>query len=270
MGFLIIAAGLAVLLVPMLLSIWNQYEAEKSILAYTEAVDGKSAEEMLAAAEEYNGAIPAGTCVINEHNAEKDPAYENLLSLSGNVMGYIEIPDIALKLPVYHYSDEEALRKGAGHVHGSSLPVGGAGTNCVLTGHRGLPGSLLFTRLDEVSEGDEIYLHVLTRDLAYRVTEIRTVLPDEVSEIKTRADKDLVTLVTCTPFGLNTRRLVITAERTQYHARDEITGGETVKASARGALTVAVSGTVIIMLVLLAAHRRKKNGRQKDSNGKAD
>ena len=141
--------------------------------------------------------------------------YDSLLDMDGSgLMGFLEIPAIQVTVPVYHGTAEETLRKGAGHLAGSALPVGGDSTHCVLTGHSGVAGNRLFSDLDRLTAGDVFFLHVLNETLAYRVTEISTVLPYETELLQQVSGKDLCTLVTCTPYGVNTHRLLVRGERT--------------------------------------------------------
>ena len=142
--------------------------------------------------------------------------YDDLLNVDGSgLMGFLEIPAIRVTIPIYHGTAEETLRKGAGHLTGSALPVGGESTHCVLTGHSGVAGNRLLSDLDRVSEGDEFYLHVLNETLAYRVAEINTVLPYETDLLQPVPGEDLCTLVTCTPYGVNTHRLLVRGERAE-------------------------------------------------------
>jgi len=141
--------------------------------------------------------------------------YMEALNLTGDgVMGYIEIPKIELRLPIYHGSGENSLLKGVGHIEKTTLPIGGTGNHSVLTGHRGLPESELFTRLDEVEMGDRFYIYVLDEVFVYEVDQITIVLPEEAGKIKREAGRDLITLITCTPYGINTHRLLVRGERT--------------------------------------------------------
>ena len=130
-------------------------------------------------------------------------------------MAYVEIPAIDCSLPIYHGTDEEVLQTAVGHLEGSSLPVGGEGTHCVLSGHRGLPSAKLFTNLDQVREGDVFLLWVLNEKLTYQVDQIRTVLPEEMEDLELVAGKDYCTLVTCTPYGVNTHRLLVRGSRVE-------------------------------------------------------
>lgn len=145
--------------------------------------------------------------------SERDDDYRSLLNEGGGVMGMIQIPKISLKLPIYHGTSDVVLDKGAGHLYGTSLPVGGESTNAVLTGHRGRPNTLLFTRLDQLRVGDVFYLNTLNHIFGYQITEIHVTSPQDTHLYKVKPGKDLVTLMTCTPYGVNTQRLVLTAER---------------------------------------------------------
>lgn len=143
--------------------------------------------------------------------------YKEVLNLSEDgVMAYIEIPKISVYLPIYHGTSNEVLEKGVGHIQSTSIPIGGISTHSVLTGHTGLPSAELFTRLDELVVGDIFYIHVLNEVLTYKIYETKVILPDEIDELQITSGKDLITLVTCTPYGINTHRLLVKAERTEY------------------------------------------------------
>ena len=143
--------------------------------------------------------------------------YTEVLNLSEDgVMAYIEIPKISVYLPIYHGTSNEVLEKGVGHIQSTSIPIGGISTHSVLTGHTGLPSAELFTRLDELDIGDIFYIHVLNEVLTYKIYETKVILPDEIDELQITSGRDLVTLVTCTPYGVNTHRLLVKAERTEY------------------------------------------------------
>lgn len=222
-GFILCSIAL---LYPVISDLWNRHVEAGLIDDYNQAVESdessqKEYEQMYEDAVSYNASIAAGTEVINGSEYEKDPVYESLLNPSGNGMiGYIEIPCIDCTEPLYHYSTDSVLDEGIGHIHGSSLPVGGENTHCVLTGHRGLPGEMLFTYLDKVETGDTFYIHVLGHTLAYQVYDIKTVLPEDVSSLKIEENKDLVTLVTCTPYGVNTHRLLVSGKRIPYDEKN--------------------------------------------------
>ncbi|WEV58488.1 class C sortase [Bifidobacterium sp. ESL0728] len=149
----------------------------------------------------------------NVTQSERDSSYQSLLNEGGGVMGVIQIPKISLKLPIYHGTSDAVLDKGVGHLYGTSLPVGGSSTNAVLTGHRGRPNTLLFTRLDQLHTGDVVYLNTLNHVIGYQITSIHVVDPHDTHLYTVVPGKDLLTLMTCTPYGVNTQRLVLTAER---------------------------------------------------------
>ena len=161
-------------------------------------------------------------------------SYDEILNLHGSgLMGYVEIPKIDVNLPIYHGTSEEVLQKGIGHLLGSSLPTGGEGFHSVLTGHSGLAGAKLFSDLDQLAPGDRFYLHILGDTLAYKVAEINTVLPYETEFLLAIPGEDLCTLVTCTPYGVNSHRLLVRGSRVPYEKAAEETAKETLKEPAR-------------------------------------
>lgn len=151
-----------------------------------------------------------------------DKEYEGLLNVAGNgMMGFIEIPSIDVDLPVFHYTTKEILESGAGHLFGSSLPVGGKSSHAVITAHRGLPGAKMFTDLDQLRKGDKFFINAVGIKMAYSIDRIKTVKPDETKGMGILKGKDFVTLVTCTPYGQNTHRLLVRGHRVPYHNGDE-------------------------------------------------
>lgn len=196
--------------------------------------------------------------------------YKEVLNISGDgIMGYIQIPKISVDLPIYHGTSEEVLEKGVGHIQNTSVPIGGNSTHSVLTGHTGLPNAELFTRLDELVVGDIFYIHVLNDILTYKVYEIKVVLPDNIDELRITSGEDLVTLVTCTPYGVNSHRLLVKAKRVEYEDYTEnnnsgnttetsnnsntINNVETKKTNKQYYLTGIQIGTVILIIVLITA-----------------
>ena len=170
-------------------------------------------------AQQYNEYLyqSNGAYVGEIHHIFTDEYYNGLLNVTGNgMMGAIEIPKIDVHLPIFHGTSDEVLNRAVGHVQGSSLPVGGENTRCILTGHSGLANAKLFTRLDELVVGDYIYLNVLDQILAYQVSDVQVIEPEEVDKVQIIPEKDLVSLITCTPFGINSHRLVVTGERVDY------------------------------------------------------
>lgn len=219
---LLFLAGFLILVYPAAANFWNQQREKKLINTYEEAAKTAAPEDlsgMLEAAREYNSeqignAVPDA---FAEGEAEKDDRYEELLNYNGDgVMGYLEIPCIDVKLPILHGTGEEALLKGAGHLEGSSLPVGGENTHAVLAAHRGLPSAALFTDLNLLKEGDLFFIHVLDQVLAYEVEENQVVEPEETDSLVIKPGEDLVTLVTCTPYGVNSHRILVRGHRVEY------------------------------------------------------
>ncbi len=213
--------GLALLLYPTVSDCWNTFHASRAITRYTEQVAELDRERYAAlweAAREYNGRLAEKENRFLMSDEEREE-YEGLLDVAGNgIMGYLEIPGIGCTLPIYHGTGEAVLQVGAGHLEGSSLPVGGAGTHCVLSGHRGLPSARLFTDLDRVAVGDRFSLRVLDETLCYEVDQILTVEPSDVDALAIEAGKDYCTLVTCTPYGINSHRLLVRGHRAEERA----------------------------------------------------
>lgn len=211
-----LVVGLGLMAYPTLSSWWNSQHQTRAIEAYSAAVEQSTDEEnaeAIAEAKAYNAELLAsghGLGLSEEELTE----YESLLNIDGTgVMGWVEIPSIDCSLPIYHGTDAAVLQTGVGHLEGSSLPVGGEGTHSVLSAHRGLPTAELFTDLDEVEVGDTFTVHVYGEELVYEVDQILIVLPEEVDALAIEEDKDLCTLVTCTPYGVNDHRLLVRGYR---------------------------------------------------------
>lgn len=223
---IIFLAGFLLLLYPLISNMVHQRHQSDAVASYDSAVSNRSEEEIqeiLNQATEYNNMLfqSNGAIVDNmDTSILSDESYNSLLNQANGIMGSIEIPKIDVDLPVYHGTEDDVLSVGVGHIQGTSLPVGGENTHCVLSGHRGLPGSSLFTRLDEMKEGDLFFLSVMGETLAYKVYDIQVVDPDNTEVLEITVGKDDVSLVTCTPYGLNTHRLVVTGERVPYEESD--------------------------------------------------
>lgn len=226
-GILSILLGVGIFLYPFISNFFAELNQNKVIDIYKATVEDTSKEEIEAEWEEakiYNENLSGDPVhdpfVVGSGYAIPDN-YDEVLNLD-EAMCYVEIPKLSLKLPVYHGTSEEVLRKGVGHLEMTALPIGGKNRRTVLTGHRGLPRAELFTRLDEMELGDEIDIHVLGEIHAYKVIDIETVEPERLQDLTiTPNGKDLVTLVTCTPYGVNSHRLLVTGERTEYVPREE-------------------------------------------------
>lgn len=183
-------------------------------------MDEKKIDAMKEAAKKYNDQISKVIATDEEGTDSADTSYADLLNV-GESLGYITIPKIDVNLPIYNGTDQDVLAKGVGHMEQSSYPLGGESTHCVLTGHRGLPSAVLFTDLDKLEIGDEFYLHVLDEILAYKVDQIKVVEPNEGRDLEIVEGKDYCTLVTCTPYAINSHRLLVRGERTEYKGKEE-------------------------------------------------
>lgn len=261
---LIFLVGLSLLLYPTVSDYWNSLHQSRAIAQYAEQVanlDNDVYEQLWADADAYNRTLP-GTAQRYVLTDEEKEAYEQLLDPSGTgVMGYIEIPEIGCSLPIYHGTDEAVLQIAIGHIEGSSLPVGGESTHCVLSGHRGLPSAKLFTDLDKLDTGDTFILRVLDETLTYEVDRILIVEPYELSALEIEEGRDYCTLVTCTPYGVNTHRLLVRGHRVEN--QEEATAVR-VTADAMQidpvivAPLVAVPLLLLLLVVLLARTGKKR------------
>lgn len=224
---LIFLAGLSLLLYPFVANQWNNYRQKQLISDYDSIVAAEDAAGEIDYAAElekaraYNEAllpsILPDSFAIAEASEEEDQTYMDALNIAGDsIMGIVEIPKIDIKLPIYHTTNEDVLQVAAGHLEGSSLPVGGASTHAVISAHRGLPSASLFTDLDKMEKGDHFLIHVLNETLCYEVDQISVVKPEETSSLAVEEGQDLVTLLTCTPYGVNTERLLVRGHRVEY------------------------------------------------------
>lgn len=260
---LLFVIGLSLLLYPTLSDYWNSLHQSKAISDYADNVADLSKEnydELWTAAKSYNASL------VPRFNAflltdEQKEQYDSLLNFSGlGIMGYIEIPEINCSLPIYHGTDESVLQIAVGHISWSSLPTGGESTHCVLSGHRGLPSAKLFTNLDKLTEGSVFMLRVLDEVLTYEVDRILTVLPDEVDALQIVEGDDLCTLVTCTPYGINSHRLLV-----RGHRIENVEAAKTARATADAiqiepllvAPAVAIPFLILLMIPLFTKHRKK-------------
>ena len=227
----ILLAGVCILLYPSGSDWWNSMHATRAIAGYVTAVEDLSGEEkerMLEAARRYNAALADG--VDYDLTEEEYAEYLSLLDIGGTgIMGYVQISAIGVNLPVYHSVDEAVLQIAVGHIPGSSLPVGGERSHSVLSGHRGLPSAKLFSDLDQMQEGDVFTLNVMDQTITYMVDQIRIVLPEETDDLAIQAGKDYCTLVTCTPYGINTHRMLVRGRRIENIAGEVVVVAEAVR-----------------------------------------
>ncbi len=263
-GILIVVLGLVVLNYPSISDAWNTMLSDRLVSIYQDD-SSKTEQDMLMRefekARQYNDEKLVNSPMDPFSSlVPADSEYEKCLNISGNgIMGYLEIPTIHQRIVIYHGTLEEALRKGCGHVMGTSLPVGGKGSHCVIAGHRGMPNAKLFTDLDQMESGDIFYLFILNQTLAYEVDQIKVVLPDDIDDLQIIGDKDLVTLVTCTPYGVNTHRLLIRGHRVKYVSKTETTTIADTLKSWQIKLILAVITLVIVVFVKRYVDRRKRN-----------
>lgn len=262
---LILLVGLSLLLYPTVSDYWNSFHQSRAIASYAEDVaklDTVQYDDLWKAAKKYNEALAKGDInyVLKDEQKEN---YESLLNVSGTgVMGYIEIPSINCSLPIYHGTDEAALQIAVGHLEWTSLPTGGESTHCVLSGHRGLPSAKLFTDLDRLVEGDIFVLRVLDEVLTYEVDQILIVEPEETEDLQIEKGKDYCTLVTCTPYGINTHRLLVRGHRIENL---EESGIVRVTADAIQieplfvAPIVAIPMLLVLLIILLLPKKKKDN-----------
>ena len=222
--------ALGLTLYPLVSNYVNQKYASEIHTAYFEVIeqaDDGTLQESWDCAVAYNNSITPGTAEVDLYSQEALMAasedYENQLNIAGNgMMGYVEIPKIDVNLPIYHGTGSDSLDRGVGHLLGSSLPVGGESTHSILTGHSGMASQKMFTDLEQLTVGDVFYLRILNETLAYQIKEINTVLPYDTSLLGISSGEDLCTLVTCTPYGVNTHRLLVCGSRIPYQEAEVI------------------------------------------------
>lgn len=265
---LIFMVGLSLLLYPTFSDYWNSLHQTRAVTAYSEAVaklDETDYEALLSAADSYNRrlALTGTHWTLTEEELKE---YNQMLFTSGDgVMGYVSIPKISVTLPIYHGTGEAVLQKGVGHLEGSSLPVGGVSTHAVLSSHRGLVSARLFTDLDQLEKGDLFTITVLNQTLTYEVDQILIVLPNEMDALTVKEGQDYCTLVTCTPYGINTHRLLVRGHRadTEDTTKIVVPGDAIQLESSMIAPLVAVPILVLLLAVLLLATRKQKGEKDK-------
>ena len=267
---LLLLAGVSLLLYPSLSDYWNSMHQTRAIASYAETVsqlDTAQYDEMWKAAQDYNRSLEQRETAFALTDEQK-AAYESLLDVSGlGVMGYIEIPEIDCSLPIYHGTEESVLQVAVGHLEWSNLPVGGEGTHCVLSGHRGLPSAKLFTNLDKLAVGDTFLLRVLDEVLTYEVDQILIVEPEQVDALGIVPGEDYCTLVTCTPYGINTHRLLVRGHRvenTPEAARMHVTADATQFDPLLVAPVLAIPVLLLLLMILLVPKRRRKSREDKN------
>lgn len=273
-SLLLFAAGVGIFIYPALSNYLAQRDQKEIIEEYAHAVEQIDEDGMARQwemAEEYNETLlgdPVHDPFIPGTGYALPDNYENVLNVNKDgVMGYLKIPKIKVNLPIYHGTSEEVLEKGAGHVDVTALPIGGVNRHPVISAHRGLPSAELFTRLDELEEGDHFFLHVLDETLAYKVDQVRVIEPEELEQLQTYHDKDYVTLLTCTPYGVNTHRLLVRGERVPYEEAEEENAAESDNAKDQGIpqwmkeyVVIIIVGILLLVFAgVVFATRKRKN-----------
>lgn len=274
---LILLLGVGIMLYPTVSDYWNSFHQSKVITEYAEQVaqlDNSEYEKAISDAREYNKRLNAGAYSPRlDEEAAKD--YNSQLDISGTgVMGYIEIPKINCTLAIYHGTSDSVLQVGVGHIEGTSLPVGGVGTHCVVSGHRGLPSAKLFTNLDKLEVGDIFMMRVLDETLTYEVDQVLIVLPHETDALNVDPEMDYCTLVTCTPYAVNTHRLLVRGHRVENReeAKEIIVTSDAVQIDPMiVAPIVAVPILILLVIaVLTATGAKRKKTRLKELSEKKD
>ena len=261
---LIFLAGLSLLLYPTVSDYWNSYTQSKTIASYVQNlnnIDTEKYDSIIKSAQQYNASLKnrRNSYLLSEQQQKE---YTELLDITGDgVMGYVDIPSVDITLPIYHGTSEKVLQTTVGHLEWTSLPVGGEDTHCVISGHRGLPSAKLFTDLDKLSEGDVFMLRVLDEVLTYQVDQIRIVEPTDTNDLKLVSGEDLCTLFTCTPYGVNSHRLLVRGHRIENIEQSQ--SARVVSDAIRidpiiVAPVVAIPMLLVLLVVLLLP--KKSNG----------
>ena len=260
---LILLIGLSLMLYPSFADWWNSFHSSRAIASYEEQVaniDDAQYEELWDAARDYNQSLlhRPNDFILSD---EQQEIYKSLLDIGGNgIMGYIEIPMIDVMLPIYHGTKESVLQIAVGHLDWTSLPVGGAGSHCVLSGHRGLPSARLFTDLDKLKVGDVFMLHVLNEILTYEIDQILIVEPQDTDPLLIEPGKDLCTMITCTPYGINSHRMLVRGHRieSQEEPKDIRITADAVRIEPLMVAPFVAVPILLVLLIILLLPKQKK------------
>ena len=260
---LILLAGMSLLLYPTVSDYWNSFHQSRAIASYAEQVaniDDAQYEELWDAARDYNQSLlhRPNDFLLSD---EQQEIYKSLLDFGVNgIMGYIEIPMIDVMLPIYHGTKESVLQIAVGHLDWTSLPVGGAGSHCVLSGHRGLPSARLFTDLDKLKVGDVFMLHVLNEILTYEIDQILIVEPQDTDPLLIEPGKDLCTMITCTPYGINSHRMLVRGHRieSQEEPKDIRITADAVRIEPLMVAPIVAVPILLVLLIILLLPKQKK------------
>ncbi len=271
---IVFLTGLSLLLYPTVSNYWNSLHQTKAVANYSDAmekINQKEKQDAIDAAKAYNETLLSNVGRFTQTEEEMN-TYKSLLNAdSTGMMGYIEIPEIQCELAIYHTVDESVLQVGVGHLEGSSLPVGGSGTHCVLSSHRGLPSAKLFTDLDRLQKGDIFILHIYDQMLTYEVDQIAIVEPTDYGLLQIEEGQDLCTLFTCTPYGINSHRLLVRGHRIENRSKADV---RITSDAAKMNTVVVATGIAIPLLVIsfiavdMSTRRSRKKRKQKGNHTK--
>lgn len=258
---IILLGGVGLLVYPTFADWWNRLHASRAVAGYVEQVEDMSAErraQMLEQARQYNARL--NTLPDRWHLSDAELAdYNATLDVTGTgIMGYVTIPKLKVQLPIYHGTEETVLQIAGGHLAGSSLPVGGSGVHTAVSGHTGLPSAKLFTGLDSLEEGDTFAFHVLDEQYTYQVDQIRVVLPTEMRDLDFAADQDHATLITCTPYGVNSHRLLVRGHRIANPVESDPVRYDDPKTMTRTAIAVAALVFLVVAAIIVWRIKRRR------------
>lgn len=266
-AIVVLLIGIGIMLYPLISNLYENAYHSEVIQSYQEdvnALNNEQLQEELKKARRYNDALHDLILKEDPFTTEfeiQNVDYENLLNINRDgVMSYVEIPEIDVYLPIYHGTTDDVLERGVGHIINTSLPIGGKSTHCVISAHSGSPSATLFTRLDELKEGDEFYLYTLSEKLSYEVDQIKTVLPHETDDFRIVEGQDYVTLVTCTPYGINTHRLLVRGHRIANSISEEtiVNQEHTVAPFDFTAYIIALIILILTLIAFLVLRRIRK------------
>ncbi len=271
---LVLIAGLSLLAYPTFSDYWNYYHQSRAISTYNEKVkklDDGTEKQMIEEAEAYNEKLKTDQHFVLSESEQEE--YEATLNIGDGMMGYVDIPSIDVSLPIYHGTDEAVLQIAAGHLEGSSLPVGGVGTHSVISGHRGLMSAKLFSDIVDLKKGDYFMIRVLNRTITYQVDQMNTVLPSEMDELLIDPNQDYCTLVTCTPLGVNSHRYLVRGHRVANLSDDNGEVAIDKKLNRMILIVCAIIAAIILIIIVLIvrkkrAKKHKKKKKRKPSKSK--
>lgn len=285
---LIFLAGIGVLSYPLVSSVINNYVSRNSVEEYTKKVaqlPDQKTEELIEEAKKYNNSLSNNLILTDPFDQEAfqniGADYQKVLNINDDgLIGYIDIPKINVYLPIYHGTDSKVLAKGAGHLQNTSLPVGGESTHSVVSAHSAYPCETFFDYLTDMQVGDEFYIHILDRTLKYQVDQIEVILPEEVNSLRIVKGEDLVTLLTCTPYSVNTHRLLVRGKRVEYDDTKYAETGVSLASFDNGyifflgykipyvvaGVVIAVFVAVVVFVIVLIVKRSRKKAKSESDN----